>query len=282
MYNAYRNLRSLLQVKRCQPLLALLFMPVTVFAQTGTVTYAHTQRFDLELPEEMAQFKEFMPPSVTANYTMAFSGEKALSRFLDVEEPDQPELDPSTILSSDIGATLAAAIGAEMDNVVVKMDVSSGMKSKETHWYVDYAEGIYLDRRELLSREFLVQGTLPEIAWKLTGEEAQFLERRVMKATAVVDSTNLEAWFAPEIPVALGPNHYSGLPGLILMLSLDDGKELYEATALILDDGEVDVSPPEDGREVTEEEYQRLVAEKSEEMQQRMRSFQGEIIRMNR
>ena len=123
------------------PALVFLLLPGAVLAQTGAVTYAHTLRFDVDLPEEMAQFKEFMPPSVTANYAMAFSGDKALSKFLDVEKPDRPDLDPSTIFSSRLGETLAAAIGAEMDNVVVKMDVSSGMNSKETHWYVDILRG---------------------------------------------------------------------------------------------------------------------------------------------
>ena len=182
------------------------------------------------------------------------------------------------VASSKIGEALAAALGGEADNVVVKGSVSSGARSKETHWYVDYAEGTYVDRREFLDRDFLVRGVLPEIAWKLTGEEAQFLDRRVMKATAVMDSTAIEAWFAPEIPVALGPNHYSGLPGLILMLSLNDGEQLYEATELTLDTGELDLSPPEDGRRLTEEEYRKLVAEKTEEMQQRFRGRQVETI----
>ena len=79
--------RASVLARRCLPALAFLLMPAAALAQTGTVTYAHTLKLDMDLPEEMAQFREFMPPSLTTSYAMAFSGEKALSRFLDVKDP---------------------------------------------------------------------------------------------------------------------------------------------------------------------------------------------------
>ena len=257
----------------CLPVVLFIVAPFEALAQTGAVTYAHTIRMDLDLPEEMASFKEYMPPNVTMNYKMVFDGEQALTSFLETEVPDTPTFDVHSSDAITIVSELAGVAQALGKMNLATSSVASRSMGQDSESYVDYAEGTYLDRREFLDRDFLVSGALPEVAWKLTGEEAQFLDRRVMKATAVQDSTSIEAWFAPDIPVPLGPRHYGGLPGLILMLSLDEGKQLYEATEINLESGEVDVSPPEDGREVTEEEYRELVAKKMEEMQQGFRNF---------
>ena len=96
-------------------------------------------------------------------------------------------------------------------------------------------DGTYTNHYKFLTRDFLVAGELREPAWKLTGEEGMLLDRQVMKATATMDTVSVEAWFAPEIPAPFGPDNYGGLPGLILMLSVDDGSKLYEATSITLD-----------------------------------------------
>ena len=92
------------------------------------------------------------------------------------------------------------------------------------------------------------------------------LDRQVMKATAVptMDTVSVEAWFAPEIPAPFGPDNYGGLPGLILMLSIDDGSKLYEATSITLDT-EIEITVPEKGRPVTQEEFEKIVQERLEE-----------------
>ncbi len=260
-----------LSSKCCLSLTLFLLLPAAALAQTGKLIYTHTVQSDLDLPEELEQWKEYMPPSVSKTYEMAFNGVQAISSIQAVETPTSKE-SRSSVFTIRGGGELVKVLGA----LETAMDQASAMSftmGQASHWYVDYAEGTYIDRREFLDRKFLVSGTLPEVIWKLTGEEAQFLDRRVMKATAMMDSTSIEAWFAPDIPVPLGPKHYNGLPGLILMLSLNEGQELYEATELILDAGEVEVSPPEDGREITEEEYKKLVVTKMEERQQQFRNF---------
>jgi GLPGLI family protein len=90
----------------------------------------------------------------------------------------------------------------------------------------------------------------------------------VQKATAVLDSTVIEAWFTSEIPVSTGPGLFGGLPGLILVVSVDDGDETFSATEISLGDLEEGViTVPEDGQKVTREEYEEIVAEKLEEIE---------------
>jgi GLPGLI family protein len=79
------------------------------------------------------------------------------------------------------------------------------------------------------------------------------------------------AWYTPMIPVGNGPGEYSGLPGLILELNV------YRTTILcskiVMNPKEADkIEAPTTGKEVTREEYNKIVKEKVEEMRE---NFQG-------
>ena len=141
----------------------------------------------------------------------------------------------------------------------------------------DLDEGTYTNHSKFLTHDFLVTGELPELAWKLTGEEGMLLDRQVMKAIATMDTVSVEAWFTPEISAPFGPDNYGELPGLILMLSIDDGNKLYEATSIMLDT-EIEITVPGKGRSVTQEEFEILVRER---MEGRVSGMNQSILRGN-
>ena len=231
-------------------LILLLGIAGQTLAQTGTVTYVHTVQLDLDLPPEAQSYAKYMPESITTNYTMDFAEATSLTA-VSIDESEMPS-------SENI-------IGSE--GRVVRMmfrSVQSRMGASSPTTYVDVDEGSYVEQREFLDRTFLITGSLPEIAWKLSGEEGQLLGHHVMKATATIDSSMVEAWFTPEVPVSLGPDKFNGLPGLILMLSMDEGQQLFEATDIQLDTAP-EIIPPKKGREVTQEEFEAIVAERMEE-----------------
>ena len=241
-------------------LAAALFVliPVGAAAQTGQVTYQRTQRVNLDLPEEMAQFSQYVPKAVTLRYEMAFDGERARTRIAESAAPDLATFKKSFESGGDGSAMLKMAFN-------VAFGSSGSFAPVLVESFVDYAEGDRIVQQSFMDRQFLITDELKEIGWKLSGEEAQFLDRRVMKATAVQDTVSVEAWFAPEIPAPLGPGGYTGLPGLILMLNMNDGEILFEADSVALD-VDVDLARPDRGREVTQAEFDRLVAEKLDEL----------------
>jgi GLPGLI family protein len=133
--------------------------------------------------------------------------------------------------------------------------------------YVNYEDGTAKDAREFMGREFLITGDQPTYAWKLAGERSEFLGFAVQRATAEQDSTSIEAWFTTEIPIPGGPGPYGGLPGMILAVSVDDGQTVYSATEVNLGAPEAGaIKAPEDGSEVSRDEYEAIVAEKLEEL----------------
>ena len=142
--------------------------------------------------------------------------------------------------------------------------------------YVRYEDGMMAETRDFMTKKFLLTGTRPAFEWKLTGEQSEFLGYSVQQALAVHDSSTIEAWFTPEIPVPAGPGPFGGLPGMILSVSVDDGQTVYSATEIKLDPVDAAViKAPEDGDEVSHVEYEKIVAEKLEEIEMRRRSRGG-------
>ncbi|RMA57630.1 GLPGLI family protein [Ulvibacter antarcticus] len=82
------------------------------------------------------------------------------------------------------------------------------------------------------------------------------------------------AWYTPQIPVGQGPGEYSGLPGLILELNV------YRTTLLcskiVMNPKESEkIEAPTKGKEVTREEYTKIVKEKTEEMRENFKGGRG-------
>lgn len=84
----------------------------------------------------------------------------------------------------------------------------------------------------------------------------------------------ITAWFTPQIPVKNGPGEYGGLPGLILELNADRTTILCSKIVLNTKDGET-IEKPTKGKEVTREEYQTIVMEKTKEMRENFRNRGG-------
>ncbi|NNE34401.1 MAG: GLPGLI family protein, partial [Rhodothermales bacterium] len=138
--------------------------------------------------------------------------------------------------------------------------------------FVDFDTEEAIQRREFLDRVFLIDGA-PKPEWRLTSDESEFLGYLSHRAVATVDSTLVEAWFTTEIPVPAGPDDFYGLPGLILVLTTDEGNRSYVATDVSL--RQVDpglIVAPTDGKKVTRQEYDRIVEEKRAEMQTQRRA----------
>ncbi len=58
----------------------------------------------------------------------------------------------------------------------------------------------------------------PTLDWKLEKEHKSILQYDTQKATVKFAGRKWVAWFAPAIPIPLGPYVFSGLPGLIMEL----------------------------------------------------------------
>ncbi|NNF35114.1 MAG: GLPGLI family protein [Saprospiraceae bacterium] len=142
-----------------------------------------------------------------------------------------------------------------------------GGGNEDVKLFTDLSAMESLESREFLGKKFLISGKPNDFKWKFTGKTKQVGSYLCQQAVHK-DSTDLvEVWFTPMIPVAAGPANYTGLPGLILHVDINEGERII--TAMEVNALEIDaesMKKPDEGESITREEYQVMVREKMEEM----------------
>ncbi|MFT5678490.1 MAG: GLPGLI family protein [Saprospiraceae bacterium] len=95
-----------------------------------------------------------------------------------------------------------------------------------------------------------------------------------MSQIEVPKELTVTAWFTPMIPVKNGPAEYGGLPGLILELNIDRQTILCSKIVVNPADG-MEIKKPSKGKEVSREDFNKIVKEKTEEMRENFRGSGG-------
>lgn len=167
-------------------------------------------------------------------------------------------------------------------------------------YYKNIKEKRYVNQKESFSKEFLIKDSLPVLNWELNKESKMIGDYLCFKATAVKQvrdhkreydemekeespsenapkyykDLEIVAWYTPEIPVNNGPSEFWGLPGLILELHRD--KTIYLCEKITINPKEAKpILEPDKGKEVTQDEYDAIMEEKSNEMREMYRSKKG-------
>ncbi len=258
---------------RLTPLLALLVgLPLLATAQSGTVRYDQSTRLDFNLPPN-SPFASRMPKARVKPMQLTYSSEATLFAAAPADENADPRAAGRERRFS--GGDGAVTI-REMDGGMMMAGRAfgfggGGAQDAVAGAYTDLADGSYIEVREFLGRTFRIPTERPSFPWKLTGEQATFLGHHVFQAIAQQDSTTIEAWFTPEIPVPAGPAQYGGLPGLILTLAVDSNRITYTATAIDTSTTIDAIKAPSDGSKVTKAEYDKIVEEKMAEIAKQRR-----------
>ncbi len=98
-------------------------------------------------------------------------------------------------------------------------------------------------------------------------EENKEQSTNFMEGFEIPKEVLITAWYTPEIPVNQGPEGYWGLPGLIL--EVNDGKTIILCSKVVINAKEkAEIKAPNVGKEVTQKEYDEIVAAKMKEMQE--------------
>ena len=115
------------------------------------------------------------------------------------------------------------------------MQFTMKIKKPENQFYRDIKTGQTVASREFFGRYFLIEKAAEKQAWKLSPDQKQLLGYHCMKAVLQKDSaTTVEAWFAPQLPVPVGPAEYGQLPGAILEININNGQRTDVATKVDL------------------------------------------------
>lgn len=187
--------------------------------------------------------------------------------------PSEGKFEKQLIFTSESSLYIEALISKEAlpnEHQKALFFVNFGKAPKPTlkQLFIDFEKEERFALLEFMTREFRVEDSLENRAWKLQTERKKIGEYVCMKATTILDGDEITAWFTPEIPVPAGPADYYGLPGLVLAVErLDETIFLATSVDLNTPDPEVLV-PPKTGKLISQEVFDKIVEEKVEEYKQ--------------
>lgn len=208
----------------------------------GTVFYQQTTKLELKLEGDAAQFAHALPKERTTKKILHFTAAASLYKKDDVTEKEE-------------------VIENESGGMVIKM------QEPNQQVFTDITNQKQLEQKEFMTRQFLIEREIAKEKWKFTGNNKTILGYNCQEATLEKDKQKIKVWFTPEIPISTGPTKFVGLPGLILAVDINDGKNVIEATKILAE--KVDKSllqKPKKGKKVTDEEFKKIVDEKMKEM----------------
>lgn len=145
----------------------------------------------------------------------------------------------------------------------------------ESILHLDHKTKKSTEQTSFMGKTFLITQDLEAPKWKITNEKVKYLDYECTKAITEgeIDKEGnpkeVIAWFTMQIPASVGPDSYYGLPGAILMLSIDGEKTQIRATEVSLTKPDTkSLEKPTKGKKVTAEEYVELIRVRTEEMRE--------------
>lgn len=259
-------------------LLACLFCSLAGYSQLkqGTVVFERTTMFNRPAGMDPELAKR-IPASRTDQFELLFANNQTLWQVLPSAQGEE------TTVSSGNGMAIFRMAG---NSDVIFFDLNEKKR---------------VDHREMFDRTFVVDDTILKINWKLTDETKTILNYPVKKATAqrigtrtmasmengefkrteVADTTTIIAWFSTAIPVPAGPQDFQGqLPGMILELSLNNGRIVYTAKEVSEKVNTASIREPKKGKRLTSAEFAKEREALMQEMRRNMPEGRGNTIRI--
>lgn len=97
--------------------------------------------------------------------------------------------------------------------------------------YSDLDKGMAVSEKDVLGEKMLLTDSTRKINWKITDETRDVAGYSCRRANAIImDSIYVVAFYTDNIPVSGGPELFSGLPGMILMVALPHENIIWTAT----------------------------------------------------
>lgn len=212
---------------------SVVFQWAAAQVKEGKISYEEKIDVWRRIPKENEQMRSMMPQYRTNKYELLFADNKSLYKAAE-EEPDLSEQPQGGMIIRFGGA----------DNVFFK----------------DFNTQQSVEKRDLMEKEFIVEDSIRNINWKLMdGETKTILGHTCKKATGNSErGLDLIAWYAEDISLSSGPGQFSGLPGLILGMDVNEGEFVYTALEIQNSVKKTDIKAPTNGKKVTPAEFAKI------------------------
>jgi GLPGLI family protein len=138
---------------------------------------------------------------------------------------------------------------------------------EENIWYFDFNLNKVTIQKQIEGTQLLIADSIPAIAWKLTNENREIAGFNCRKAVGkIMDSVYVFAFYTDEITISGGPCSISGLPGMVLGLSIPRLYTSYIATKVMVTGvKEADIKPSTSKKYYSYTGLKSLVEEKTKD-----------------
>jgi GLPGLI family protein len=215
----------------------------------GRILYEVTVNIHRNLPPERAEeMKKYVPEFQVSNVELLFNETMSLCKNAE----KQPEAPPAATEQEGMVRRFMMRRSA---NVIFR-----NLKEKRS-----------VEQTDFMDKTFLISDETEKMAWKITGEQ-KMINGYMAIGAAYVDSLmgrerRIKAYFTPSIPISAGPQTFAGLPGLVLLVDINEGAQTLIAKEITMDATlATGVAEPDKGKVVTRKEYNAIVAERMKEM----------------
>lgn len=115
-------------------------------------------------------------------------------------------------------------------------------RGSRTQYFQYPAERKLFTKDVVMVNDYLIEGPMPVVNWKISNDTATFGGLHCQKATGHFKGRDYIVWFCPDLPVHTGPWKLNGLPGVIV-----DARDTKNEVVFKFDGVEKTVpSPPKD------------------------------------
>jgi GLPGLI family protein len=232
----------------------------------GKVTYQRISTFEAHF--NMNGEEQVIPQTRKENFELLFGNNHSLWQAAE-ENNDNME-------TTDAGGGMQIRMFVAGSNDVLYTELDTKKKT---------------EKREMFDKSFIIDDSVKALSWKITGETKTVLNHNCMKAVAtnirqstrmtmdngkmerqeVTDTVAIVAWFTNEIPVSAGPAEYQAqLPGLILELDVNKGRQTYVATSISPKADLASIKEPTGKKHYTPAEFKKESDKMMKEMQENM------------
>jgi GLPGLI family protein len=152
-----------------------------------------------------------------------------------------------------------------------KKEVGSGYDWRKEVFALkrDFERNTLTDYMEMKGKTYIIEDTIPSHKWKILNDMKEVAGHICMNAMIEdpIKQQKIIAWFAQDFPSSAGPERFSGLPGMILELDINEGAVIISADKIEFKKltKELDLPAKVKGKKINEAAFQDIIKKAMDE-----------------
>lgn len=205
----------------------------------GKIIYERKVNMHKRLGPEQESMKNMLPEFDVSKVQLVFADNESIFRSVEEEEDIRENADQ------------------DGNRLFIRR-----MGGGDNQMYKNYATQKAIEQRELGPKKYIIEDSVRKWSWKLDESETKTIKGYTCrKATTKGQQGDVVAWYTDQIACPGGPENWSGLPGMILEVNINNDEMVYTPIEITDKGDKKIVKAPTDGKKITRKEFQKMMEE---------------------